>query len=304
MIHTNIDSKFHISFFSFDNCVIITTEKIGSTFLRVISNTLKRPNARISINALNLNDVTVSQPFGCDDDIYCIEYIKNEWLSMINGNFNKKIYTLFKNPFNRMLSAFVEENLKDLDYLLLNQNNKESKLLSRAWTYFESDDMHNLRIITEKYFEKNNFLDEYYLSELLEYNNPSYDNFVTYIINYFIKTNKVHNDAWNSGHNKPYLLLVYMLATKFKELNYQYSLVDTGFNNIQDIMIFEKIDISALHAGKHYKTVNNILEYLKNHFNKYPSILNEIVDCLKYEFILYDILSDKQNFKNDISNDK
>ena len=29
-------------------------------------------------------------------------------------------------------------------------------------------------------------------------------------------------------------------------------------------------------------------------------ILNEIVDCLKYEFILYDILSDKHNFNNDI----
>jgi hypothetical protein len=132
MIRSYINNKINLNYFSFDKFVIITTYKVGSSYLRVLAENITTKNAFIEVNIENINTINVmSNDFSYNDKSEnLVGFIEDEWKSLLKGTLNKNVYILYRNPFDRLVSAFIEDNLKDLENKLLNRDDGCSNLFS------------------------------------------------------------------------------------------------------------------------------------------------------------------------------
>ena len=311
MIRSYIKNQLQLNYFSFDKFLIITTTKIGSSYFRVLAENIKAQNAFIDVDIENMNTINVNpNKFSYNNTSEnVVDFIENEWKSLLKGTLNKNVYILYRNPFDRLVSSFIQDNLKDLENKLLNKNDEFSFLFHLCSSEFDDITRSELKEITISYYKKRKKLDDYYLSNILEKTVHSYEKFVQNVIEYFLKNNKVFGLSWLDGHNVPYLILIKELLNTLDKNNALSSvlLFNIDESNISDITNFEEInqDIVFKYSNE-TETYTNIINqsndslvsFIRRIIKSNKSILLDIVDSLNHEYLMYIMISNTKKFKH------
>jgi len=311
MIHSYIKNQLHLNYFSFDKFLIITTTKIGSSYFRVLAENIKAQRAFIDVNIENMNTINVNpNKFSYNNTSEnVVDFIENEWKLLLKGTLNKNVYILYRNPFDRLVSAFIQDNLKDLENKLLNRNDEISSLFHFCSSQFNYDERPELEEITSSYYKKWGRLDDYYLSNLLKKTVDSYENFVQNIIEYFLKNNKVFQSSWLDGHNTPYLILIKELLNTLDKNNALSSVslfnIDemnisgiTNFEEISQEMVFKYSNITETYNNIINQSNDSLVSFIRRIIKSNQSIMLDVVDSLTHEYLMYIMISNNKKFKH------
>ena len=311
MIHSYIKNKLHLNYFSFDKFLIITTTKIGSSYFQVLAENIKAQIAVIDVNIENMNTINVNPNKFLYNNTSenVVDFIENEWKSLLKGTLNKNVYILYRNPFDRLVSAFIQDNLKDLENKLLNKNDEFSSLFHFCSSQFNDTTRSELKEITFSYYKKRKKLDDYYLSKLLEKTVHSYEKFVQNIIEYFLKNNKVFGLSWLDGHNTPYLILIKELLNTLDKNNALSSVslfnIDemdiSGITNFEEIsrdMVFKYSNKTETYTNIINQSNDSLVSFIRRIIKSNQSIMLDVVDSLTHEYLMYIMISNNKKFKH------
>ena len=197
-----------------ENSLILTTHKIGSTWLSSVLYNNQNHENQFFIDILNGTIITPSL-----NPSPTHERIINLFYKALNGEC--KIYILIRNPWNRFLSGFAQD--------ILGQPSFDEKRKEKPIEIFEKVcSLHNLDDTNSNYSEYRDYLvkrgDEFDLKNDDVFFKNRYHTITQRIIE-FLFINFVQSGKFVSQHTKPYLSYVIRLIGN-DALNYEFIDID------------------------------------------------------------------------------
>lgn len=275
-------SAFNLSFAEHDKCLIVFNYKVGSRFIQ---------------NALGNNIVQYDIPIAITDDLIIdTDPQLKEWFEKITSPFyNKKIIILYRNPYEKLLSGFIE----DFQEVALRPENYTEHEVEGFLKYSDKYDYNKttLQLLKELSNSDSIFYNTQNTYMLFEKNSihkklsasTAYCNLIYHYINWRLDTNRV-----DERHSSYHCIPVYILLKEFFQPK-EVILVDIDNEEISlknILQEYSKEEITSVKNDFSNDKVKQVVrEYLVN-----KSMDEKIRRGIKYESIIYKLL--KMDYRN------
>ena len=264
----------NLLYWNTSNLFAISAAKNASTFLAKITGVNSKT---LKISYDDFND------YKLEDNNDSIDYLK-----LIEGNLEKSILILIRNPYNRFLSAFHSDTF----------GTPESHS-------FLKDDIIKKEIL--EFAQDARFINMFFKKELYHESNSSFiSEFKNYYkkISYLFLKKYFEEGLFRDGHNSNYLVIINKLVKLLDERNIQYRLLDLDKSNTNELIIesfkFKKEDFFKNIKSESFENSSSNYSYFLNellHRNPQHSFIKiirkKIIDYLFDEYMIYNDLSKK-----------
>lgn len=261
-----------IHYFSGNDIVIITLNKVASRFIQKFANNGFLIESEFLINSDYEIDFKSFYINSFNEDIISIQQVSEEWNSIIKNNIKKQVVFIYRNPLNRTYSGVVQNFL---DYVFEpNTFLKNSKTLGVA-----EDNIYLSSLLEKTNTETGEPWYHEYTSVYDLFDENEVDLIVNMLLTYFKKI-EIQNIS-ETGHTRKYLKNLYKLISK----------VDLNTSNINLINIdvykelLGKFLMASFNSGSvmSNKTSNKFfVDKLKNEKDIYIKLLNILEDELYF----------------------
>lgn len=277
-------TTFNLSFAEHDECLVVFNYKVGSRFVQsVFGNNITEHHLPISINEGFLFDKPAHKEF--------LNKIKSP-------SYNKKIIILYRNPYEKILSGFIE----DFQEVGLRPSHKdeyvEKQFLNHGGNYdYNKTTLQLLRELTadnDTFYNTQNTY-ELFEKELIHKKlsaSTAYCDLIHHYINWRLDTNTV-----DEKHTSYHCIPVYIILKEFLEEK-EIVLFDLDNKSISLKDILQIYCLEEIVSEKKDFSNDKVKEVIRN-FLRDKTMEEKIRRSLKYETIIYELLKmDYRNYKN------
>ena len=286
--HKFFNNLYNVTFtcYEFDEFIIVSVPKVGTNFFHSLASNGKASVYNISFK--NYEEVEFSQRSTNPVDFNLYDTRMFLPASMQKNPHNKKIYFLFRNPWNKFVSAISQDYFKPfLDLRTYGFYNKGDDR-------FYPNPVLELILITYSHSTSINHHD--YLIEQIKDGNQELsslsvleDGLFNMIAEFILKRVEDNIDIIHDKHNMPYLHNLFLLKQKYNHFEF----IDIDNVNIMDFLNKKYFKSNPIIENEFFKYEND--PFLKQNLHKKMTKEQHVKfnTALSYEYYYYDYL--KQN---------